>query len=138
MVRFRHLPRASAERILDLEFARIAARYRDLHGIEMTLDPAGRDVLLDEGYSHEYGARHLAAVLQRSCNVEIGKMIRRDEASAGRDPSALLQRLRLARESGSDLEDLDREILEAARARVPYRRIVVTAGDGRIAYRTES
>lgn len=137
LVRFRHLPRASAERILELEFGRIAARYRDLHGIELVLAPAGRDVLLNEGYSHEYGARHLAAALQRACNVEVGKMLRRDERSAPRDPSALLDRLRRARVSGGDLEDLDREILEQARARVTYRRIVVDAEAGAIVYRRE-
>ncbi len=146
MVRFQHLPRSSAERILDLEFERIAARYRDVHGIELVLAPAGREALLAEGYSHEYGARHLAAVLQRSCNVEVGKMLRRDEAGAGgaaarrRDPSGLLERLRFARASGGgvdDLGDLDREILEAARARVTYRRIVVSAESGAVVYRRE-
>lgn len=140
MVRFRHLPRASAERILDLEFERIAARYRDLHGIELALSPAGREALLDQGYSHEYGARHLAAVLQRTCNVDVGKMLRRDETGAARDPAALLARLRAARASEEelDLAELDREIVEQARARVPYRRIVVDAdAKGAIVYRRE-
>ncbi len=140
MVRFRHLPRASAERILDLEFERIAARYRDLHGIELALSPAGREALLDQGYSHEYGARHLAAVLQRTCNVDVGKMLRRDETGAARDPAALLARLRAARASEDelDLAELDREIFEQARARVPYRRIVVDADvTGAIVYRRE-
>ncbi|NJN64452.1 MAG: ATP-dependent Clp protease ATP-binding subunit, partial [Acidobacteria bacterium] len=139
IVRFRHLPRESARRILDLEFSRIAGRYRELHGIEVALTDAGREVLLDEGYSHEYGARHLAAVLQRSCNVEIGKMIRRDENRSARDPKQLLALLREARGGKRvvDLDALERQIVEEARAQVPYARIVVDAEDGHIVYRTE-
>ncbi len=140
LVRFRHLPRESARRILDLEFARIADRYRDVHGIDVTLTAAGRECLLDEGYSHEYGARHLAAVLQRTCNVEIGKMIRRDESREPRDPKALLALLRdfRAGQQPLALDELEKRILDEARARVPYTRIVVDARDGRIVYRTEA
>lgn len=140
IVRFRHLPRASAERILDLEFEKIARRYRDLHGLEIALSPAGREALLALGYSHAYGARHLAAVLQRTCNVEIGKMIRRDAAPSPDDAGELLARLRAARrdENGpSDVRELERLVHERARARVPYTRIVVDAEAGQIVFRTQ-
>ncbi len=139
IVRFRHLPRASAERILDLEFEKIARRYRELHRIEIELTPAARELFLARGYSREYGARHLAAMLQRTCNVEIGKMIRRDEerAAAAPDRGELLEMLRELKESDRSLDvaEIDRRIRRAARARVPYRKIVVDARDGEFVYR---
>ncbi len=139
IVRFRHLPRASAERILDLEFQKIARRYRELHRIEIELTPAARELFLERGYSREYGARHLASMLQRTCNVEIGKMIRRDEerAAAAPDRGELLEMLRELKENERplDLAEIDRRIRRAARARVPYRKIVVDARDGEFVYR---
>ncbi|MBP7148854.1 MAG: ATP-dependent Clp protease ATP-binding subunit [Acidobacteria bacterium] len=139
IVRFRHLPRSSAERIVGLEFDKIAARYREMHGLELELTPAARDLLLELGYSYEYGARHVAAVLHRTCNVEIGKMIRRDEGRPERHLGELLALLRGARASGAELEpaELERRVLEEARARVVYRRIVVDAEDGKLVYRRE-
>ncbi|MDH3283545.1 MAG: AAA family ATPase, partial [Acidobacteriota bacterium] len=143
ILKFRHLPRESATRILELEFEKIARRYQELHGIEIVLSEAGREALLDEGYSHEYGARHLAAVLQRICNVGVGKMIRRDEEREPRDAGDLLARVRELRESDADvdLSRLDREIVEKARAKVPYKKIVVDAEgrpERRIVYRRDS
>lgn len=139
LVRFRHLPRSSAARIVQLEFEKIAARYRELHRVELVLTSAGREALLARGYSHEYGARHLAAVLQRTCNVEIGKMLRRDEVAPHAPSSGLIARLREAREVEGpvDLSTLDREVHEAARARVGYARVLVDAEEGEIVYRRE-
>jgi hypothetical protein len=138
LVRFRHLPRESARRILELEFEKIAHRYRDLHGIDLELSAAGRETLLDLGYSREYGARHLASVLHRTCNVEIGKMIRRDDDDTGRaDPRALIHLVRDIRAGQQPLsmEELEQKVLEQARARVAYRKIVVDAERGQIVYR---
>ncbi|GAB4222916.1 MAG: hypothetical protein Kow0062_21890 [Acidobacteriota bacterium] len=139
LVRFRHLPRESAARIVMLEFEKIAARYRRLHGIELVLTDAGRDALLDRGYSLEYGARHIASVLHRTCNVEIGKMLRRDEGERVRDPRPLLDLVRDYRAGQRPLEmdELERRIVDEARARVPYRKIIVDAEGGEIVYRTE-
>jgi hypothetical protein len=142
IVRFNHIPRSSAAQILELEFERIADRYRRLHGIELDLAPAGRERILDEGYSHEYGARHLSAVLQRTCNVEVGKLLRRDElreTGAARDPQALLVLVRDIRagQAPIGLDELERRVVEQARAQVSYRRIIVDAEDGRLVYRRE-
>lgn len=143
LLRFRHLPRHSAARILELELERIAVRYRNLHGIDVVLSAAGREALLNEGYSREFGARHLAAVLHRICNVGVGKMLRADEEAGTRDASGLLARVREMRESGVDVDlgELDAEILDQARARVPYSRVIVDVendGSGRIVYRRGS
>lgn len=139
LVRFRHLPRSSAERIVDLEFEKIAARYRELHRVELVLTPAGREALLVRGYSHEYGARHVTSVLQRTCNVEIGKMLRRDEIAPHGIAQQLISRLREARavDGPIDLSALDRDVHEAARARVGYARILVDAEAGEIVYRRD-
>lgn len=140
LVRFHHLPRSSAERIAVLEFDRIAARYRELHGLELVLTPEGREALVDQGYSHEYGARRLASVIQRACNVEIGKMIRRDEIRGERDLGDLLEMVRQAKEDSdqADLVELSRRVRDSARAQVPYSRIIVDAEGGELVYRTES
>ena len=141
LVRFHHLPRSSAERIARLEFERIARRYTALHDLSLELTPAGLELLVDRGYSLEYGARRLAAVIQRSCNIEVGKMIRRDEQQlTRRDPAELLERVRRAREEEDSLalEQLGREVLEATRARVAYSKIVIDAEDGEFVYRRES
>ncbi|RMG45578.1 MAG: ATP-dependent Clp protease ATP-binding subunit [Acidobacteria bacterium] len=137
IVRFRHLGRDSAARILRLEFEKIAVRYRDIHGIELRLSPAAEEHLLDRGYSPEYGARRLAALLQRHCNVEVGKMIRRDERGRRETPEDLLQRVRELKASDKpvDLTALDREILQRARARVPYRGVLIDVEDGRLVCR---
>ncbi len=140
IVRFNHLPRSSAARILRLEFAKIAQRYREVHAVELVLTQAAEELLLDYGYSHEYGARHLAAHIQRHCNVEVGKMLRRDEQQGqARDPRELLAEVRRAKggETPVPLGDLDRRILEQTRARVGYAVIVVDVEAGRIAYRRE-
>ena len=140
LVRFRHLPRDSARTILELEFQKIASRYKALHDVSVELSVAGREALLDEGYSEEYGARHLASVLNRTCNVAIGKMIREDEGErAPRDPSALLAMLRDLKkgERPVEMSDLERMVREQARARVPYTRVVVDDEGGRIVYRRE-
>ncbi|UCF66597.1 MAG: ATP-dependent Clp protease ATP-binding subunit [Acidobacteriota bacterium] len=136
IVRFRHLPRESARRILRLEFRKIAERYDEVHGIEVSLSPRAEDMLLERGYSHEYGARRLASMLQRRCNVEIGKLLRRDAEAAGPDQDDLLERLRELKltDTAIDFEQLDREILVRARARVPYRRILVEERDGEIVF----
>lgn len=140
IVRFHHLPRHSVARILRLEFDKIARRYAEVHGIELILTPEGEELLLDRGYSQEYGARNLTAVIQRHANIEVGKMLRRDEGGeARRDPRSLLAEIRRAKdgEQPLPLADLDRRILEQTRARVDYAAIVIDAHGGEIVYRRE-
>lgn len=139
LVRFQHLPRSSVAKILDLEFEKVAMRYREVHGIQVVLSPAGKEWLLDQGYSHEYGARHLTAQIERHCNAEVGKMLRRDEIAGQRDPRALLAELRRAKdgESPVSLADLDGRIREQARARVEYLLVVIDAEAGKLIYRCE-
>src|SRR3989475_13244951 len=65
------LSRGSAERILDQEIDRIAARYQALHAIELLVSRAAHAALVDRGFSEEYGARHLVEQADRILNVEV-------------------------------------------------------------------
>ena len=44
MIHFNRLTQLSAERILDLEFDRIARRYDEVHGVRLVLDPSAQSV----------------------------------------------------------------------------------------------
>jgi hypothetical protein len=139
LVHFARLSRASAERILELELDRILARYRELHGIEVRTTGAARAELLRRGFSADFGARHLAAVLESVCNVEIARRIHRDDRNPGTDREALVQWLRELRAGGRafDPAELRRRVLEHAGARTGYRTLVVDFGDGGFRYAPE-
>jgi MoxR-like ATPase len=122
LVHFGRLSRGSAERILDLEMARILARYRDLHGIEVRVTDAARAELLRRGFSAEHGARHLAAVLESVCNVEIARRIHRDHHRPSGDREGLVRWLRELRGGGRafDPAELKARVLAHTRARTGY------------------
>jgi ATP-dependent Clp protease ATP-binding subunit ClpC len=140
IVHFNPLSQNSIDRIFDLELERIAARYRRFHHLEISVTKASRQALLARGYSPEYGARHLARVLNEVCNVAISKKLRRDASrdEAEDEASSLISYIQEARreERTADFEMLQRRVLARARARVPYRRVVVDHSNGRFAYRT--
>jgi len=106
IVHFRPLSRSSAGRIVDQELERIAARYRDLHGIDLSLTSAAREALVEQGFSEEYGARHLVAQVERTCNVEVGLRL---HTGAGGELSAegrsLLTRIREARRNERAIDE---------------------------------
>ena len=122
MIHFERLSRASADRILDLELDRIARRWREVHGLRVELDRSAREELLARGFSPLFGARHLAAVLENVCNVEIAKKIRRDDRRGAADRDALVRWIRSLREgtSGFDPEEVRRRVHGSVRADVGY------------------
>ena len=61
---FKPLTREDIDRIVDIQFTRVAAILAD-RGIQAVLTPAARRHLSDEGYDPEFGARPLKRVLQR-------------------------------------------------------------------------
>jgi len=136
MIHFHPLGRDSAERILDLEIARIARRYADVHGVTVELAPSAREELLRRGFSPRYGARHMAATLERACNVEIARRILRDDRRDDRDRAGVLAWLRSIREGGTahDLDEVRRRVLDSARARLDYDVLRVEFVDGRFEY----
>ena len=122
MIHFDRLSRSSASRILDLELDRIARRWREVHGLRLVLDPSAREELLARGFSPMFGARHLAAVLENVCNVEIARKIRRDDRRTASDRDPIVRWLRGLREGSAafDPEEVRRRVHGSVRADVGY------------------
>lgn len=139
LIHFDRLTTASAEKILDLEFASIARRYREVHDLTLHLDPTAREALLARGFSPAFGARHLTATLEAVCNVAISRRIRDDDRRGPADRRGVLERLRALREGGSpfDPNALRREVLGTVRARLSYRALRIAHRDGAFLYEPE-
>lgn len=139
MIHFSRLTPASAERILDLEFERIARRYREVHDLDLLLDPSARRELLARGFSPAFGARRLAATLESVCNVAISQRIRRDDRRGATDSEALVGWLRDLRDSSRpfDPNEVRREVLAQVRARLDYTALAISFKDGAFVYESE-
>ncbi|MCP3980049.1 MAG: ATP-dependent Clp protease ATP-binding subunit [bacterium] len=139
MVHFNRLTRSSAERILDLEFDRIARRYAEVHGLRVVLDDSAREELIGRGFSPTYGARHLAATLESVCNVEIAKKVSQDDRRREGD-RGLLQWIREIRsgERAAEPGEVGRRVLEHTRARLDYDTLHVVCRDGEFDYVPEN
>jgi ATP-dependent Clp protease ATP-binding subunit ClpC len=136
VIHFERLTRASADRILDLELDRIARRYEEMHGLGLEVAPSAREELIRRGFSPDHGARHLTAVLERVCNVEVAKKIRRDDRGPSDDRPGLVTWLRELREREEtlDLDDVKRRVLDATRAQTGYAGLRVVFENGRFDY----
>lgn len=122
MIHFDRLTERSAERILDLGVAKIARRYREIHGLEIEIDEAARAELIRRGFSADFGARHLATVLESICNVEIAKKIRRDDHGDERDREQLLSLLAEMKEGKRAFhpDEVRKAALDLTRASLGY------------------
>jgi len=136
MIHFNRLTRSSIDRILDLEFDKIAARYERVHDLRICLDGSARDELIRVGFSATYGARHLAAVLDAVCNVEIAKRVRKDDRSEETDRQELIHWLRELKsgERPFDANEVERRVLASARAKLPYGTLKIVFRDGDFEY----
>jgi MoxR-like ATPase len=136
MIHFARLTAASMERILDLEFSRIARRYLEVHDLELVLDDTARRELLARGFSPSFGARRLAATLESVCNVAISHRIRRDDRRGAKDSEAIVAWLRDLREGTRpfDPNEVRREVLAQVRARLDYRALAIRFVDGAFTY----
>jgi MoxR-like ATPase len=136
MIHFGRLTSASAERILDLEFERIARRYREVHDLDLLLDPAARRELLARGFSPAFGARRLATTLESVCNVPISQRIRQDDRRGAKDSDALVAWLRDLRQGARpfDPNEVRREVLAQVRARLDYAELRITFREGAFVY----
>ena len=138
IIRFEHLSRSSIEKIFALEFGKVRHRFQEVQGIDLEATERARDEILVRGYSYEFGARHLATVINQVANVEVSKRLKRDER--GRSPvgAEILGYLRQMRskERAFDPREVRARVLDAARARVPYRRLTIDFEDGVFVYRT--
>ncbi len=136
MVHFERLGRESAQRILDLEFQRIARRYREVHGLRLVLDDSAREELLQRGFSPVYGARPLASTLEAVCNVELAKRVRRDDRRPEGDRRQLVQWLREVRagQRAFDPDEAKQRVLEQARAHLGYDTLHIRFEEGEFEY----
>lgn len=139
-IHFNRLGRASAERILDLEFERTARRYGELHGLTIELAPSAREELIRRGFSPTYGARHLASTLEAVCNVDIAKKVRDDDRGDRADQGSVIDWLREMRsgERAFAAEEVRQRVRELARARLDYDTLRVEFRDGRFVHTTEN
>src|SRR5438093_6156896 len=138
IIRFQHLTRASIEKIFDLEFERVRRRFLEVHGLDLVVAPAAKDEILARGYSHDYGARHLGALINRVATVEVSKRVKRDDEGSARMDREVLDYLRQIRrkERAFDPREVRARVLGAARVRVPYRTMTIGSEGGEFTYRT--
>ncbi len=136
MIHFARLTSTSTERILDLEFERIARRYREVHDLDLVLDVSARRELLARGFSPTFGARRLSATLETVCNVAISQRIRRDDRRGAKDSDALVSWLRDLRLGARpfDPNEVRREVLAQVRARLDYAALRIEFRDGVFVY----
>ena len=136
MIHFARLTSTSTERILDLEFERIARRYREVHELDLILDVSARRELLARGFSPTFGARRLSATLETVCNVAISQRIRRDDRRGASDSDALVTWLRDLRQGARpfDPNEVRREVLAQVRARLDYAALRIEFRDGVFVY----
>jgi len=138
IVRFEHLSRASIETIFDLELDKVRRRFQEVHGVTLEVTSAAKSALIEQGYSYDYGARHLASVINRVANVEVARRLKRDDAGGDRAEKAVLDYLRQVRnkERAFDPREVRARVLGAARVRVPYSAVVIDCENGAFVYRT--
>jgi hypothetical protein len=141
IMHFKSLSERSIQKIFDLEMEKIAQRYRRVHGLELSVSPAARQALITQGFSHEYGARHLSRVLNQVCNVGVSKKLRHDSVRETQDQESrgLLAYIAEARkeERITDLDMLHRKVMQRTRAKVAYLQVNVDFVDGKFHYVTE-
>jgi hypothetical protein len=139
MIHFSRLSTASAERILDLEFARIASRYLEVHDLTLVLDAGARREVLARGFSPALGARRLATTLEAVCNVAVSDRIRRDDRRGAKDSDAIVAWLRELRQADRpfDPNEVRREVLAQVRAKLDYPVLRIGFKDGIFVYEPE-
>jgi ATP-dependent Clp protease ATP-binding subunit ClpA len=121
VIRFRPLTMASVERIFDLEFEKVASRYREVQRMDLRVTRRAKDVMIHQGYNPEFGARPLARLINLICNVQVSKRLKRDEGRDRRETWDILSYIREAREGKRALDPSALErVLEEARVHVDY------------------
>ena len=135
-IRFSPLSLQSMESILELEVEKIFDRFLQLHSLRISLTKPARRRLLEMGFSSGHGARHLAGVIRRYCNIEVSRRIRAGQSKRSKERGSTLRQLREIRngERAFDPESVERTVLRQARATLPYSEMVIDFRAGEFHY----
>jgi MoxR-like ATPase len=137
ILRFSPLSRSSMEAILDLELARVVERFLSLHGLGIELTAAARNRILEAGFSGSQGARHLSAMVQKHCTVEVSRKIKRDEIPGADGREETIRYLREVRrgERAFESDAVKDTVLRQARVRLPYKKMIIDVDGENFQYR---
>jgi ATP-dependent Clp protease ATP-binding subunit ClpC len=83
MVVFRQLVRDDLVKIIDIEVNQLAKRLRDRH-IEMTVEDAVKQHIIDKGYDEKYGARPLKRAVEQYLEDPLAEAILRGDVENGK------------------------------------------------------
>lgn len=127
VVHFNGLSLSSIASIFDLEFQKIASSFQQMQNLKLTVTSRARAELIRRGYSHEFGARPMARLLNIVCNIEVSKKLKRDGSYQRRDSYRIREYIRDVREGKHeyDVFSLGASVLRAVRSNVPYDGITV-------------
>ncbi|MEM7244390.1 MAG: AAA family ATPase [Acidobacteriota bacterium] len=136
LVHFQHLTRDAVDEIFDLELEKIANRYAVAQEIDLRVSEAARREILERGYHADYGARNLAKELNRCANIEVSKVLKRDEDKKMGDVTPTLQLIRDMREGRRpyDGAELQEAVEACSRIQVPYRTVTIDWTGGEFTY----
>jgi ATP-dependent Clp protease ATP-binding subunit ClpC len=79
---FKPLTREEIEQIVDLEVVKVGERVKERR-IQVSLTPAARGHLADEGFDRNFGARPLRRVIQRAVEDELSEAFLRGDVREG-------------------------------------------------------
>ena len=83
IVIFNPLRKQDLEKIVDIQIAAVAKQLRDVHHIDLAVDPAAREYLAREGFSAEFGARPLRRLIQKVILDKLADKIIRGDIKDG-------------------------------------------------------
>ncbi|HEY5434883.1 MAG TPA: ATP-dependent Clp protease ATP-binding subunit [Candidatus Limnocylindrales bacterium] len=101
LVVFQPLSREAVHQILDIHVEKLNRRLADRR-IRVSLEPAAKDLIMADGYSTEYGARHLIRALERWVSNPLSDAINTGAVRAG--CSVVGRRRATAPEQGLDFD----------------------------------
>lgn len=139
LIEFLSLSRESIERIFDLELKKIEERFRESQGVRIEVRPAARKALIELGFSAEFGARHLTAVMETRLTIPVTKKLLKDRVFEPIPPYFLpyLREIRQGRRAAS-MDHLEAQVKKYARGSLTYDRIVVKYAGSRFSYKQGS
>ena len=83
IVIFNPLRRQDLEKIVDIQIATVAKQLKEVHDIDLAVDPAAREYLAREGFSAEFGARPLRRLIQKVILDKLADKIIRGDIKDG-------------------------------------------------------